>query len=151
MPPRTMSPTRLQAGRLRYVLLWSLGLLYLAAGLLHLAWPAPFLSITPHWVPWAREIIAVTGLCEILGAVGLFLKPLRRFAGLALALYAVCVFPANVTHALNDLGAGTGLGLWYHVPRLLLQPVIIWATLYATSVTDWPVATVMLKRDDLHR
>lgn len=126
--------------KLRSVLLWLLGALYLMAGLLHLAFPEPFLTIMPRWVPWPREVVAVTGLCEILGAAGLALKPLRRLAGAALALYAVCVFPANVTHALNDLTTHAGLGLWYHVPRLLLQPILVWAALYAGAVTGWPFA-----------
>lgn len=129
-----------QPTRLRRLLLWLLGALYLAAGLLHLAWPDPFLTIMPGWVPRPREVVAVTGLCEIAGAAGLAVRPLRRLAGAALALYAVCVFPANVTHALNDLTMHAGLGVWYHLPRLFLQPVLVWAALYAGAVTDWPFA-----------
>lgn len=32
-----------------------------------------------------------------------------------LALYSVCVFPANINHAVNHIAiGGTELGWWYH-------------------------------------
>jgi hypothetical protein len=33
---------------------------------------------------------------------------------------------------------GDTLGLGYHIPRLMLQPLIIWWALWAGSVIDWP-------------
>ena len=51
-----------------------------------------------------------------------------------LALYAVCVFPANIKHAIDDLSSGTGLPIWYHAPRLLLQPLIVWWALWASKL-----------------
>ena len=111
---------------------------YLMAGLLHMTVPRPFLRITPGWVPFPHEVIFLTGICEVLGAIGLLVPRTRRLAGLLLALYAVCVFPANIKHAIDDLSAGTGLGLWYHVPRLLAQPLILRWALIAGEVTRWP-------------
>ena len=113
---------------------------YLLAGVLHLHSPEPFLSITPDWVPNPRAVIAATGMCEIAGAIGLLVPRLRRLAGMMLALYAVCVFPANIKHAIDYITLGRGgLTLWYHVPRLLLQPVIVWWALFAGGVIDWPL------------
>ena len=83
-----------------------LAALYLAAGIFHLATPDPFLLITPDWVPFPRQVILLTGLCEIAGAVGLMSRPLRRAAAIGLALYAVLVFPANVKHAIAGLPLG---------------------------------------------
>ena len=112
---------------------------FLAAGALHVAVPAPFLGITPVWVPFAPTAITLTGLAEIAGAVGLMIPRLRRAAGIGLALYSVCVFPANIQHAIQDLGlAHPVLGWAYHGPRLLLQPVIVWCCLWAAEVIDWP-------------
>jgi uncharacterized membrane protein len=113
-------------------------LAYFTAGILHLVRPGAFLSIVPGWVPWPRATVLITGLCEIAGAVGLALRRTRRLAGTMLALYAICVFPANIVHAQRDLGSGHGLGLWYHVPRLLAQPLIVWWALFAGEVTIWP-------------
>jgi len=108
------------------ILRWALTVFYFAAGVLHIVLPAPFLRIMPDWVPFPAFVLFATGLCEIAGAIGLQLPAWRRAAGIGLALYAVCVFPANIHHAYLDLSTGTGLGLWYHVPRFFLQPVLVW-------------------------
>lgn len=116
-----------------------LAVAYIAAGLLHLGTPDTFLRIMPGWVLFPREVILGTGLCEIAGAVGLLTPRLRQAAGVALAIYAVAVFPANIKHALDDLSGGQAtLGWWYHGPRLALQPVLVWWALFASEVVEWP-------------
>ncbi|WP_156842431.1 DoxX family protein [Novosphingobium aquimarinum] len=121
-----------------------LGTAYAAAGVLHLASPGPFVSIVPEWVPAPATVVALTGVAELAGAVGLvqpFVPPLRRLAGWGLAAYALCVWPANVQHMLIDMAQPDhGLGLSYHIPRLAFQPVLIWVALWASSVIDWPFA-----------
>ncbi len=118
---------------------WLLSLAYLAAGVLHIARPEPFLAITPDWVPLPATVVLLTGIAEIAGAIGLALPPLRRAAGWGLAAYALCVFPANIHHAVDSVAVGGAvLGWGYHGPRLLLQPVIIWWALFAAGITRWP-------------
>ena len=64
---------------------------------------------------------------------------LRRAGSWGLAAYALCVWPANINHMIMDLArADGGLSLAYHIPRILAQPVLIWAALWAGGVTDWP-------------
>lgn len=100
------------------------------------------MPIMPGWVPWPREVVLGTGVCELMGAAGLLVPRLRWVAGVMLAAYAVCVFPANIKHALDHVAVGgVVLGLWYHVPRLLFQPVIVWWALFAGCVIDWPFRT----------
>lgn len=122
--------------------IWLLGVLYAAAGYIHITHPAPFLTITPAAVPWPETVIFWTGIAEILGAVGLvqvWSKPLRRAAGIGLALYALCVWPANINHFMMDMAReDSGLGLIYHVPRMIAQPLIIWLALWASGATHWP-------------
>lgn len=121
-----------------------LGLVYLAAGVLHLVLPGPFVGIVPGWVPAPGAVVTLTGIAEIVGAVGLlqpFAPRLRRLAGWALAAYALCVWPANVQHMLMDLAQpDNGLGLGYHLPRMALQPVLIWLALWTGKAIDWPFA-----------
>ena len=126
-------------GRGRTISRWALACVYLAAGAFHLATPGTFLLITPDWVPFPRDVILGTGVCELAGAVGLITRRFRRAAGIALALYAVCVYPANIKHAIDGLPPGQiQLGWWYHVPRLALQPVLVWWALFAGEVVTWP-------------
>jgi uncharacterized membrane protein len=115
------------------LLLWFLAILYVVAGVLHIVMPSPFLAITPGWVPLRATVIFATGVCEILGAVGLFIPRFRRLSGICLAIYAVAVYPANINHAMLDLAlAHPVLGLWYHIPRLLFQPFLVWAPLFVS-------------------
>jgi uncharacterized membrane protein len=133
-----MSDGRLQRARLAAKVL--LSAVFLVAGVLHLIVPGPFLAVTPDWVPYPRSVVLVTGVVEIAGAAGLFIPRLRRPAGLGLALYAACVFPANISHAIVDLAlVEPVLGWAYHAPRLAFQPVIVWWALWASGVIDWPV------------
>ena len=121
-----------------------LALFYTVAGIFHLATPSPFLTITPPWVPAPAAVVTLTGIAEIIGATGLaqsWSKRLRQAAGIGLALYALCVWPANVQHMLLDLASEDGgLGLAYHVARLAFQPVLIWLALWTGEVTDRPFA-----------
>jgi uncharacterized membrane protein len=47
-------------------------------------------------VPSPMAVVYVTGVCEILGAVGLLVPALRRPAGLALIAFFLAVLPANI-------------------------------------------------------
>jgi uncharacterized membrane protein len=122
--------------RSRHIARVLLAAIYLAAGTLHLAIPRPFMSVMPPWVPQPATIVGLTGACEIAGAIGLLWPPTRRWAGIMLAIYALCVYPANIMHAVRDLSTGTGLGWGYHYPRLFAQPLICWWALWAGGATS---------------
>jgi uncharacterized membrane protein len=127
-----------ESGKLR-IFRVILALFYFAAGVAHLRSPTGFIQITPGWVPYPAEVILLTGLSEIAGGIGLMIPRLRYAAGVGLALYAVCVFPANINHAVNDIALdGTDLSWWYHGPRLAFQPVFVWWALWAGGVINWP-------------
>jgi uncharacterized membrane protein len=123
----------------RAVMRWILAAFYVAAGVAHLAVPDKLLSITPSWVPFAPKVIFLTGIFEFAASVALITKPLRFWAGIAMAAYAVCVWPANFMHAMNGIDLPYVTNSWlYHGPRLALQPVIVWWALYCADVIDWP-------------
>jgi uncharacterized membrane protein len=109
--------------------------LYLLAGLLHVLRPGLFMQVMPAVIPHPSLVVMLTGIAEIAGAIGLFVPRTRAAAGVALALYAVCVYPANILHAVHDLSTGTGLGWAYHYPRLFAQPFICWWALAAGGLT----------------
>lgn len=135
-----MPGTDQNQSRAKRMVRWLLVVLYLAAGLLHLAYPAPFLRITPQWVPAAPLVIFLTGLAELTGAAGLGQGRwlgVRRTAGWGLAAYALCVWPANINHLLMDMARPDhGLGWAYHGPRMVAQPVLIWAALWVSGALE---------------
>lgn len=121
--------------RLRY----ALAAIYGFIGVVHLVATDAMLPLMPDWVPQPRLVILATGLCEIAGAVGLLTGRFRRAAALGLALYAVCVYPANLKHAFEHVHVeGIPDSWWYHGPRLAFQPVFVWAALWAGGLIDWP-------------
>ncbi|WP_353216575.1 DoxX family protein [Sandarakinorhabdus sp.] len=116
-----------------------LALAYAFVGYVHLRSPQGFLPIMPDWVPYPREVVLATGAAEISGAIGLMIPRLRRAAAWGLAAYAVCVFPANIKHAVESIElSGQVLGWGYHGPRLVAQPVLVWLALWAGGITNWP-------------
>ena len=123
----------------RAIMRWVMAAFYVAAGIAHLVAPDKLLAITPSWVPFAPAVIFVTGLCEIAGAAALVTRPWRRWAGFALAAYALLVWPANFKHAIDGIDLPYIASSWlYHGPRLAFQPVLIWWALFSAEVIDWP-------------
>ncbi|WP_457584652.1 hypothetical protein [Ensifer canadensis] len=51
----------------------SLAIFYGIAGVLHLIFPGPFVSIVPAWAPDEAADVWLTGIAELLGALGLLL------------------------------------------------------------------------------
>ena len=126
-------------GRTRTILRISLAVIYFGVGTVHLARPDAFLPIMPAWVPEPRTVVIVTGLCELAGSLALLTRRLRGWAGLMLALYAICVYPANIKHAIDAVNVPPlPSSWWYHGPRLAFQPVFVWWALYAGDLIDWP-------------
>ncbi|MBY0381941.1 MAG: hypothetical protein K2W78_08505 [Xanthobacteraceae bacterium] len=118
---------------------WTIAVLYTLAGVAHLIAPDQLLRITPDWVPFAPAVIFITGVFELVASVALLTRPFRYWAGLAMAVYALCVWPANFKHAFEGIDLAAVPSSWlYHGPRLALQPVIMWWALYSAGVIDWP-------------
>jgi uncharacterized membrane protein len=123
----------------RAVMRWVMAAFYAAAGIAHLVAPDQLLAITPSWVPFAPQVVFVTGLCELAGAVALVTRPMRRWAGFALAAYAICVWPATFKHAIDGIDLPYIASSWlYHGPRLAFQPVLVWWALFSAGIIDWP-------------
>lgn len=132
-------PMASKTSLVRLIMRWLMAIFYLVAGITHLRSPRDFIAITPQWVPAVPLVITLTGLAEIAGALALLVPGLRKAAGVGLALYAICVFPANVNQALNGIPIGGHvLSWWYHAPRLLFQPVLVWWALWVSQVIEWP-------------
>jgi uncharacterized membrane protein len=124
----------------RAVMRWIMAAFFLVAGIGHFVAIDRVVQIVPGFVPYPRAVVIVTGILEAAGGIALLIPRWRRLAGIMLALYAVCVFPANIKHAID----GTALlpfaeSWWYHGPRLAMQPVIVWWALFCSGVIDWPV------------
>lgn len=132
--------TAARLATLRTVLRVLMVAFFLGGFVLHMTAVNALVAITPDWVPFPRALVLVTGWLELAGAVGLLLPQTRRAAGVALALYIVAVWPANIHQALAHIVVPPiPDSWWYHGPRLALQPVLAWWALFCAGVIDWPV------------
>jgi uncharacterized membrane protein len=98
-------------------------------GVGHFLHPAEFVAMVPRWLPAPGALVAISGLAEVAGGVGLLLPPVRQVAAFGLMLLYVAVFPANVNMAVHHLSPpGIHLASWVLWARLPLQlPLIAWA------------------------
>ena len=79
----------------------------------------------------ARQLVLLTGVCELAGASGLLLPPTRRAAGAALLVFYAAVFPANAYAARHpDRFGRIAVPFW---PRLAGQVAIGALTALAAS------------------
>ena len=75
-----------------------LAAMFLVTGFAHFVNPLrrDMISIVPPWLPAAGLMVTVTGVLELLGAVGLLYPPTRIAAAACLFALMVVMFPANV-------------------------------------------------------
>lgn len=85
---------------------------------------ADLVRMVPPGVPYPELMITMTGICEILGAVGLLVPRTRRVAALALIVFLIAVLPANIHAARAQLTLG-GAPATALVPRVALQLLFI--------------------------
>jgi uncharacterized membrane protein len=74
---------------------------FMGGGITHFTNAPFFVAIMPPWIGWHLEIVYISGVFEILGAIGILIPALRQWAGNGLFLLTLCVTPANVHMWLN--------------------------------------------------
>ena len=78
------------------------------------------------------NLVYFTGVCEVLGGIGILLPWTRLAAAIALAVFLVAVFPANVYAAQHpDRFGRLAIPFW---PRLIAQVVFIALVLVAGTL-----------------
>lgn len=102
---------------------------------------ADLVRMVPPGVPNPELMVTLTGVCEVLGGIGLLVPRTRRVAAALLILFLVAVLPANI-HAARaglTLGDAAATPLW---PRVALQLLFIglvwWSGWRRTGVTETP-------------
>lgn len=76
---------------LAFVFLW-----FMLGGITHFTNADFFVAIMPPYIGYHLEIVYVSGVFEILGAIGILIPTVRQWAGNGLLLLVICVSPANI-------------------------------------------------------
>ncbi len=84
--------------------------------------------MVPRVFPQPLVLIYLTGVCEVLGAVGILLPKVRNVAGLCLDLFLLAVFPANWKAAREGilLRGKPATALWLRVPLQVFHLLLTW-------------------------
>ena len=99
---------------------------FLVSGTFHLIAPAQFMPLLPDWTPYPLELVYLSGIAELLAAIGLIAR--LRWAPIFTALVLLAVWPANwrvAIEATNNAEIATAVIAWLRLPLQL--PLIYWA------------------------
>lgn len=91
-------------------------------------------EMIPPSIPYRIELIYITGVLELLGAIGIWIPRFVRITGLLLIIMLIGLLPANIYAALNRVEfGGHGAGPGYLLVRIPFQLFVIWWTYFATQ------------------
>ena len=76
---------------LSIVFLW-----FFTGGLLHFIEAEAFVNIMPSGLPWKYSAVYISGVFELIGAIGILFIGLRQWAGNGLFLLTLIVTPVNI-------------------------------------------------------
>ncbi len=112
--------------RIKPISKYLLAIFMIVAGTMHFVNPEFFLKIVPPYLPLHRELVLVSGVCEILLGVLLLIPKCSHLAAWGIIALLIAVFPANVyLYQHQEIFPAS---LLIHLLRLPLQGVfILWA------------------------
>jgi uncharacterized membrane protein len=103
-----------------------LALAFIGAGVNHFVMPGPYERIVPPSMKGsAKSLVAISGIAEVAGGLGVLLPWTRRSAGLGLIALLAAVFPANL-HMARAPEEFRKIPRWALYARLPLQPLMMW-------------------------
>ena len=122
---RISSSTRARVGLSLFFLFTSVG---------HFIRTEEMAAMLPPAIPYRVELIYLTGVLELLGALGVWIPGLMRLTGVCLILMLVGILPANIYSAINHVEfGGHAAGPAYLLIRVPFQLFLIWWTYFATE------------------
>ncbi|MBL3658724.1 DoxX family protein [Fulvivirga sediminis] len=106
----------------------------------HFAYTTGMSMMIPSFIPFKTELVYLTGIIEIVAAIGLLLPHYRIITGWLLILFFILILPANIYAAMYHVDFqqaslnGKGLTyLWFRVPLQII--FIVWTYLSAVKTS----------------
>jgi len=136
-----MPITRVTGGVWDYVLAGNIAmaamLLFTAMG--HFVFREGMAMMVPEYVPAKKQLVYLTGVMEIIFAIGLLIPDARRLAADLLILFFLLILPANINAAQKSVnyqsatyeGHGPGY-LWLRIPMQVF--FILWVAYFGMIV-----------------
>ena len=112
-------------------------LFFMGGGISHFTNTDFFVAIMPPYLGWHLELVYLSGVFEMLGAIGIVIPRLRQLAGNSLMVLVICVTPANVHMWMNPHLFPTIPEAFLTV-RLLLQLLLLCLIWWSTRTPAAP-------------
>ncbi len=112
---------------------YALALMMLMAGISHFTAPGVevMTQMMPDVIPYKRELVYFTGVCELAAVPGLVLNRTSRLTAVMLIGFFIAVLPANIAGSLRHVNfSGMEYGPAYLLFRVPLQLLFIWWAWY---------------------
>ncbi|RZK15787.1 MAG: hypothetical protein EOO86_15880 [Pedobacter sp.] len=111
----------------------AMGVMLLFTAIGHFKFKTSMAAMIPLFIPKKVEIVILTGILEILFALGLAFEHTRYYTGIALILFFLLILPANIYAAKHKINyenlykPGPGLKyLWFRIPFQLFLMAWVW-------------------------
>ncbi|MDO9183593.1 MAG: hypothetical protein Q7U04_14360 [Bacteriovorax sp.] len=123
--------------KIKYVLKWVMGLIYIVAGINHFIKPEFYKQLMPSYLPFHYELIALSGGIEILLGIGLLFSKTTSWSAWGIIVLLIAVFPANIYMWTNHIQIdGHPTPILFHYIRLPMQFLLIYCAFLYTK-TDF--------------
>ena len=93
----------------------------------HFAFTKGMSMMIPQFIPFKTKLVYLTGLFEILLAIGLLIPKIKVISGWGLIIFLVLMLPANIYASIHNVNYqkgtfdGNGLSyLWFRIPLQVL-------------------------------
>nr|WP_298789873.1 DoxX family protein [uncultured Allomuricauda sp.] len=112
----------------------SIMLVFTAIG--HFVFTKGMSLMIPNFIPFKESFVHLTGVFEILLAIGLLIPKLKVISGWALLIFLLLMLPANIYASMHNVNYqkgtfdGNGLAyLWFRIPLQIL--FIVWTYIFS--------------------
>lgn len=109
-----------------------IALFFMTGGIAHFVVADFFMMMMPDYLSYHKELVIISGVFEILGAIGILVPQTRLLAGYGLIALIVAVYPANINMALHPEKYKDISELFLYI-RLPFQFLFIWFVWWAIA------------------
>lgn len=119
----------------------AMAIMLLFTSLGHFMFPQGMGAMMPEFIPMKNEMVYITGVMEILFAIGLLIPKLKVRTAWLLLIFFILVLPANIKAAMENINYqtgelnGNGINyLWFRIPLQIFFIAWVYLTAIRTSI-----------------
>ncbi|MFT6247033.1 MAG: putative membrane protein [Cognaticolwellia sp.] len=109
-----------------------IALFFLTGGIAHFVIADFFIKAMPDYLGYHKELVLISGVLEILGAIGILIPQTRLLVGYGVIALIIAIYPANIHMALHP-EKYTNISTLLLYIRLPCQFLFVWFVWWAIA------------------